>query len=75
MAQLGWQRDTVLELLIRLTEGSEGVPAARAVVDRLTRLVPRARRETMDGVGHVPQLTAPGRFVETTVLGLRQASA
>ena len=59
-----------LELPIRLTDGSEGPPTERAVIDRLVQLIPRTRRETMQGVGHVPQMTAPEQFVESTTRGI-----
>jgi pimeloyl-ACP methyl ester carboxylesterase len=34
------------------------------VIDRLIDLIPHASRETIDGAGHVPQLTHPERYVQ-----------
>ncbi len=53
-----------LELSVRLTEGSESPPTFPAVIDRPIGLIPHASRETIDGAGHVPQLTHPERYVE-----------
>ncbi|HET8754649.1 MAG TPA: alpha/beta hydrolase [Solirubrobacteraceae bacterium] len=53
-----------VELPVRLTQGSESPPTFAGVIDRLTRLIPRAGRETVDGAGHAPQLTHPERYVQ-----------
>jgi pimeloyl-ACP methyl ester carboxylesterase len=53
-----------LELSVQLTQGSESPPTFPAVIDRLIDLIPHASRETIDGAGHVPQLTHPERYVQ-----------
>jgi pimeloyl-ACP methyl ester carboxylesterase len=53
-----------LDLSVWLTQGSESLPAFPAVIDRLIELIPHATRATIDGAGHVPQLTHPERYVE-----------
>lgn len=55
-----------VELRLRLTSGSESPPVLARVCERLAELVSGARSETIEGVGHVPQLTAPERYVEAT---------
>jgi pimeloyl-ACP methyl ester carboxylesterase len=54
-----------LEPPVRLTQGSESPPIFPAVVERLARLIPHATRETIQGAGHVPQVTTPERYVES----------
>lgn len=61
-----------LELPVRFTQGSESPPTFPAVIDRLVGLIPRTGRETIEGAGHVPQLTTPERFVEVTTRGIQQ---
>ena len=41
------------------------------VIDRLTGLIPRVTRETIEGAAHVPQLTTPERYVQVTTHALR----
>jgi pimeloyl-ACP methyl ester carboxylesterase len=53
-----------LEPPVRLTQGSESPPTFPAVIDRLVELIPHVSRETIDGAGHVPQLTTPERYVQ-----------
>ena len=60
-----------LELSVRLTQGSESPPTFPAVIDRLIELIPHASRETIDGAGHVPQLTHPERYVEVVTRAAR----
>lgn len=66
-------RDAIarLELPVRLTEGSESPPVFPRVIDRLAKLIPRVTRETIDGAGHVPQLSTPERYVEITTRALQ----
>ena len=64
-----------LELPVRLTYGSESPALFPAVIDRLVDLIPHAGRETIEGVGHVPHLTAPERYVEVTRRAVRSAAA
>jgi len=64
-----------LETPIRLTNGSESPPIFERAVDRLEDLIPGAIRETFEGAGHVPQVTAPQRYVELTTRALQQPVA
>ncbi len=64
-----------LELSVRLTQGSESPRTFPAVIDRLIELIPRASRETIDGAGHVPQLTHPERYVEVLTRAARENAA
>lgn len=64
-----------LEIPVRLTEGSESPPIFQRVIDRVAELLPRARRETIEGTAHVPQLTTPERYVEVTTRAVQQASS
>lgn len=57
---------TRLEVPVRLTEGSESPPVFGRVIDRLAERIPDVTRETIEGAAHVPQLTAPARYVEVT---------
>ena len=61
-----------LELWVRLTHGSKSPPTFPAVIDRLIELIPHASRETIDGAGHVPQLTHPDRYVEVVTRAARR---
>jgi len=36
------------------------------VIDRLESLIPHATRETIEGAGHVPQLTTPWPYIDST---------
>jgi pimeloyl-ACP methyl ester carboxylesterase len=66
---------TTLEIPVRLTMGTESPPMFPRVIDRLAELIPRVTRETIDGAGHVPQLTTPERYVEVTTRAVQQAAA
>jgi pimeloyl-ACP methyl ester carboxylesterase len=55
-----------LEIPVRLTDGSESTPVFRRAIDRLTELIPRVTRETIEGAAHLPHLTTPERYVELT---------
>jgi pimeloyl-ACP methyl ester carboxylesterase len=61
-----------LEIPVRLTDGSESPPVFRRVVERLAELIPRVTRETFEGAGHVPQFTAPKRYIEVTKRAVSQ---
>jgi pimeloyl-ACP methyl ester carboxylesterase len=63
-----------LDLPVRLTDGSESPPTFPAVIDRLVALLPRVTRETIEGAAHVPQLTAPERYVEVTRRAMKAAA-
>ncbi len=60
-----------LELSVQLTQGSESPPIFPAVIDRLVELIPHASRETVDGAGHVPQLTHPEHYVRVVTRAAR----
>jgi pimeloyl-ACP methyl ester carboxylesterase len=65
---------TVLELPVCLTDGSASPPTFRAVIDPLVELIPRVRRETIDGAAHVPHATTPERYVEITRRAILEAA-
>lgn len=60
-----------LALPVRLTEGSDSAPLFGRLVARLAELIPAAVRETIEGAAHVPQLTAPERYVQFTSRALQ----
>ena len=60
-----------LELPVGLTQGSESPATFAAVIDRLIELIPHAGRETIDGAGHVPQLTHPKSYVKVATRAAR----
>jgi len=47
---------------VLLTNGSLAPVAFARIADLLAALLPNAVRRTLDGVGHMPQLTAPGVY-------------
>jgi pimeloyl-ACP methyl ester carboxylesterase len=49
---------------LRITHGTLSPPTFVATARRVSELVPDARLEVLDGVGHVPQLTHPDLLVE-----------
>ncbi len=53
-----------LETPVRLTQGSESPPVFPRVIDRLVEVMPSAKRATIEGAAHVPQLTVPQRYTE-----------
>jgi pimeloyl-ACP methyl ester carboxylesterase len=61
----------ILEIPVRLTEGSESLSVFPRVIDRLANLIPRVTRETIEGAAHVPQLSNPERYVEVTTRALQ----
>ena len=64
-----------LEIPVRLTQGSESPPIFPRVIDRLMMLIPRVTRETIEGAAHVPQLTTPEHYVDSTTRGLHRRAA
>lgn len=46
-----------------ITQGDQSAPFFGAVVERIAAAVPRARRHTFHGAGHVPHLTAADEYV------------
>jgi pimeloyl-ACP methyl ester carboxylesterase len=53
-----------LELPVRFTQGTESLPIFRSVIDWLVEAIPNAARETIERAGHMPQVTAPGAYVQ-----------
>jgi pimeloyl-ACP methyl ester carboxylesterase len=49
---------------LRVTQGTESLPEFARAIDLLVAAVPTAERETLEGAGHVPQMTAPERYTE-----------
>lgn len=47
-----------------LTSGTESAPFFGPVVDLVAQSLPRSERVTIDGAGHVPHVSVPGRYVE-----------
>lgn len=66
---------TRLGVSVRLTQGTESPPTFGRVIDRLVGLVPHVSRETIEGTGHVPNLTTPEKYVESLTRGLGEAVA
>lgn len=64
-----------LAVPVRLTEGAESGPIFGLIVARLDELIPGAVLETIDGAAHVPQLTAPERYVQVTTRALQEAAS
>jgi pimeloyl-ACP methyl ester carboxylesterase len=60
---------------LQLTKGTESPGEFASVIDRLADALPQARRETIEGAGHVPQLTMPERYVQTVTAFARMAEA
>jgi pimeloyl-ACP methyl ester carboxylesterase len=58
-----------------LTQGSESPPLFAQVIDRLVKAAPRTRRQTLEGAGHVPHLTAPDRYAEGIVSFVHEVEA
>jgi pimeloyl-ACP methyl ester carboxylesterase len=59
-----------LEIRVRVTDGTESPPVFRRTAEQLEALIPGATRETIEGAGHVPHLSAPGPYVELTTRAL-----
>lgn len=47
-----------------LTNGTESPPFFLGVLEQLTKALPRAKRMTFDGAGHVPHMSHPTQYVE-----------
>lgn len=50
-----------------LTQGTESPPFFGLVLDRLEAVLAHARRQTIEGAGHVPQMTHPTEYAEALV--------
>lgn len=64
-----------LTMPVRFTQGSESPPMFARVIDRLERWIPHAARETIEGAAHVPHLTTPGPYIDSTKRAVRSAAA
>jgi pimeloyl-ACP methyl ester carboxylesterase len=53
-----------IDVPLRFTQGTESPPTFSLVIDRLVEAMPQARRETIEGAGHVPHLTHPEPYAE-----------
>jgi pimeloyl-ACP methyl ester carboxylesterase len=53
-----------LKLPVRVTQGTESLPEFAWAIDRLVEAAPQIERETIQGAGHVPQLTMPAQYAE-----------
>lgn len=58
-----------------VTQGDQSPPFFGAIVDRIARALPRARRHTFPGAGHVPHLTHSDAFVHVAAGFIGSASA
>jgi pimeloyl-ACP methyl ester carboxylesterase len=47
-----------------LSSGSESPPFFPLVIDKLMSAIPHAKRITIEGAGHVPHMSHPGKYVE-----------
>ena len=54
---------SIFERPVLLTQGDQSAPFFPAVMDRIAAAMPRARRHTFHGAGHVPHVTAPDDYV------------
>ena len=54
-----------LQIPLRLTQGTESPPLFAPAIAAFLEAVPQATSETIEGAGHVPQLTMPERYAET----------
>jgi pimeloyl-ACP methyl ester carboxylesterase len=64
-----------LDLAVHLTQGSDSPPTFAPTIDRLEMLLPRVSRETLQGTAHVPHLTTPELWVESTTRAVERAAA
>jgi pimeloyl-ACP methyl ester carboxylesterase len=48
-----------------LTQGEVSAPFFPLIVDTLARALPQAKRRTLTGAGHVPQVTHPEEYIRT----------
>jgi pimeloyl-ACP methyl ester carboxylesterase len=55
---------TTFEKPTLLTDGSESAPFFGPVLDIIASRLPHARRATLEGADHVPQISVPDRYVE-----------
>ncbi|WP_374324567.1 alpha/beta fold hydrolase [Streptomyces sp. AP-93] len=48
---------------VLLSRGSESPAWFSRVLDRLAAAMPQARRQTIEGAGHIPHITHPQEYV------------
>ncbi|MFB7787012.1 alpha/beta fold hydrolase [Streptomyces vinaceus] len=58
---------------VMLSRGTQGPPFFAAVLDRLAEVLPRTRRTTFDGAGHMPHVTHPQEYVAALTGFIREA--
>lgn len=59
---------------VLLTQGDQSAPLFPAVLSLLAGALPRARRHTFSGAGHVPHISHPAAYVEVVAAFVRDAS-
>ncbi|HVL88095.1 MAG TPA: alpha/beta hydrolase [Candidatus Thermoplasmatota archaeon] len=57
-----------------LSQGTQSPPFFAAVLDRLAKALPQAKRHAFEGAGHAPQLSHPDAYVQA-LAGFVQANA
>jgi pimeloyl-ACP methyl ester carboxylesterase len=57
-----------------LTQGDQSEPFFNLVLNAVMRALPRMRRQTVHGAGHVPQVSHPEAYLEVVTSFLRSAS-
>lgn len=60
------------EVPVLLSGGTESPPWLGTVLDHLAQALPRARRQTLEGAGHIPHLTHPQEYVAALTRFIRQ---
>ena len=65
--QLGAELEALarVEIPVMLTQGSESPPVFPRVNDRLAEVMRHAKRQTLEGAAHVPQMVVPERYADT----------
>jgi pimeloyl-ACP methyl ester carboxylesterase len=58
---------------VLLSRGSESPAWLSTILDRLATALPRARRQTIEGAGHIPHVTHPQQYVAALTRFIRAA--
>lgn len=58
---------------VLLSRGSESPTWLSTILDRLATALPRARRQTIEGAGHIPHVTHPQQYVAALTRFIRAA--
>ncbi|MGW6710232.1 alpha/beta fold hydrolase [Streptomyces sp. NPDC054956] len=61
------------EAPVLLSGGTQSPPWLSVILDHLAAALPRARRQTLEGAGHIPHVTHPREYVEAVTRFIRQA--